>query len=195
MCANGLKNRTAKNNNQDPFLVLLANRNTPFRHWIFASSYNMRTHVPSLHSNLSPKEIGPHWIKTKAKKCGISYKSLYDNRSHNPPPLSKGEYARFQLSYKSWKPATVISMAYDRSNSGGIYRRDNRYINCNGESKIPEPEEFILPSNDVSSDVKSNVCIPQTGDPIVKAIESPTKVITPPANPPTVTTALHYPFW
>ena len=74
-------------------------------------------------------------------------KSYYDQGSHSLQPLAEGEYVRFQLADKTEKPATVICKAdemsrsyYIRSNEGGIYRRNRRFINRTGETKPPEPD-------------------------------------------------------
>ena len=181
--------KKAKLDNQDPYLALLAYRATPLDIGYSPAELlygrTIRTPLPILPTQLLPRKIDPSKVKSKLAQGRKMQKSYYDQGSHSLQPLAEGEYVRFQLANKTWKPATVIGKADDmsrsyylRSNEGGIYRRNRRFINRTGETKPPEPD-IVWPHMD--SNPAPNL---QAAPPSPVCVEKKQSSATHPNDPP-----------
>lgn len=132
---------------QDPYLALLALRNTPSGDIGFTPTERMfgrktRTLLPSSVETLSPETSHVQALKKRKAK----QKRQYDKQAKDMPGLHIGQRVRVQEG-KSWVLGTVIDRADIRSyivrtDKGSTFRRNRRHIKATSEGpRHPEGDE------------------------------------------------------
>lgn len=160
--------KKAKEDKEDPYLVLLELRNTPISNGIESPNRlmfnrNVRGVLPDFLEHRRP-ENEP--IRDKLVEKQISQKYFPDKRSRNLPDLSTGETVRIQNKDKTWEPGLVIHKS-DKpracevmKESGTILTRNRKYLNRdqNGNFRVKHPPDYFdeLPHNEETNRENEN---------------------------------------
>ena len=179
--------RKAKLNGQDPFLALLAHRNTPSE--LMGTSPAQRffgrrtkTLLPVTTGLLRPQGIDPESTKERRKISQAKQAHYYNKHAKDLDALEEGDIVRmrpFQLNKKTWDKALVKRKLDDRSYeveaNDTSYRRDR--VDLRRTQEGPSDEEPAAAS--------------ETHDVPLAPAPADTAVITPPVTPvPPATTVL-----
>jgi transposase InsO family protein len=127
----------ALSSQQDPYLAILENRNTPVDG--FASpaqllmSRSLRSTIPTLPQCFKSKVIDAQDFQKNRKRIQRQQKLYYDKQAHSLPTLEKGENVRIR-DKKMWKPATVLRSSSEphsyvvQTPEGRRYRRNRSHL-------------------------------------------------------------------
>ena len=132
--------KKAHDDRQDPYLALLALRNTPIDGQVGSPVQQLmgkrtKTLLPTTEELLQPKIIRPSAVRSAILKRQRRQKYYYDRLSRPLPSLKVGESVIFQNNNNIiWKPATVTSVEQAPRSyvittpEGQMYRRNRRHI-------------------------------------------------------------------
>ena len=160
-----LKKSSASNN--DPYLALLAHRNTPQEGFGTSPAQRLlsrrtKTNLPTSSNLLKPNVAEGTLEKDKLWK--LKQKFYYDRSAKDLPGLQKDDVVRmqpFRLNEKTWKKAKVVKPLGRRSyvveSSGQLYIRNRRHLNRSAEDDSPPTEEWPTPSNHHDSKVEDSL--------------------------------------
>ena len=130
--------KKARDSRQDPYLALLALRNTPIDDNIGSPVQQLmgrrtRTILPTTKRLLQPKTIRPSSVRKSILRQQERQKYYHDRSSKPLPPLSAGEKVMIKEN-KTWKPATVSGKAngprsyFVTTQNGQTYRRNRMHL-------------------------------------------------------------------
>ena len=144
--SNGLAERTVQTINllkkskvggEDPYLALLASRNTPFEGqkspMQLLINRRGRTTLPTATKMFKPRLTSPIKFLDTRKNEQAKQKRYYDRSAHPLSPMKSGDQVRIRQ-HNLWKPAVVLKPADSqrsytvRTDEGGEYRRNRRHL-------------------------------------------------------------------
>ncbi|XP_046585212.1 uncharacterized protein K02A2.6-like [Haliotis rubra] len=128
----------AKERNEDPYLSLLAYRNTPVcalgSPAQLLMSRRLNTNLPCHNEMLQPKVVNPENVRKAITEARMYQKQYYDRTSKVRQPLYPDGKVRVKLG-RDWVPATITKSAdtprsyHLKTMNGVAYRRNRRDIN------------------------------------------------------------------
>ena len=137
---------------KDPYLAILAYRNTPIdcgkspAQLLF--SRQLRSTLPVTAKQLDPSVPSKSALRKKMQTSQTKSKHYYDRSAKPMKPLNPGEGVRIRQG-KLWKPAIVRKKTNDRSyivetQDGGSYRRNRRHLLKSNEKpfQLTDPPDF-----------------------------------------------------
>ena len=130
--------KKARDDKQDPYLALLALRNTPIDDEVGSPVQQLmgrrtRTLLPTTNELLLPKSIQASTVRKAIVQRQQRQKHYYDRLSQPLAQLKVGDNVTFQCS-NAWKPATISGVAHTPRSymvttpEGQTYRRNRRHI-------------------------------------------------------------------
>ena len=140
---------------EDPFLALLAWRNTPSEQLGTSPSQIMfgrrtRTHQPTTTELLkSPNDVVAHNALVNAKAKQTAY---YNRGARERPPQAVGDTVRTRWNDdESWRKATVVEVlphwSYNvKFADGTVLRRTSKHIRSSREAPLIIRDETVIPS-------------------------------------------------
>ena len=127
----------ARESGNDPYLAILASRNTPTEAMDSSPAQRLlgrrtRTLLPTTNRLLMPTRIDPQKVTRQIKHSQERQSYYYDRNARDLEPLEEGDVVRikpFTMNKKTWDKATVSRRLDDRSytvdaDNGGTYRRN-----------------------------------------------------------------------
>ena len=185
----------AKEDAKDPYLALLAYRNTP-RNAVLGSpvqrlmSRRTRNRLPVQNGLLEPRVIPTHVVTQALNEVRNNSKEYYDVHAKPLEKLEQGDTIRYRQG-KSWLPAKLVSesgkpRSYNvMTPSGQIVTRNRRHLLRTNEQDsfrlLPEENDDINIPSDVSNvtNQELNVNVPIQSDVNVpNQVPSPTRAVT-----------------
>ena len=184
--------RKAKESECDPYLAILAVRNTPTEGMDSSPAQRLlgrrtKTQLPTTAELLKPQGVNTDDVKTRIKTRQQRQAHYYDRKARDLPPLEEGDVVRmrpFALNGKTWEKASVSKRLDERSyeveTEDATYRRnrvDLRKIQGANQEEITKHQ--VNPRNDIPE--------PQTArHPSLKPPVQPqeTHALQPPILPP-----------
>ena len=168
----------------DPWLALLAVRNTPTEAMQTSPAQLLfsrrgKTLLPSTDQLLQPHI--PADIEHRQKTAKAKQATAYNQTAKDLKELSQGQTVRMQpIKGKEWKKAVVSRVWPHRSyevtaGDGSVYRRNRRHLRCSNEEP---PVSTGIPKDDNDSEQEGTTAVP--------TLPTPTAV---PERVPPVTTA------
>jgi len=151
----------------DPYLALLAHRNTPQEGFSTSPAKRLlsrrtKTNLPTSSNLLKPSVAENTLEKDKLKK--LKQKFYYDRSANDLQDLQKDDVVRmqlFRLNEKTWRKAKVLKPLGRRSyvveSNGQLYIRNRRHQKHSAEADSVLAEEWTTPSNYHDSKVKDHL--------------------------------------
>ena len=148
----------AKASHSDPYLSILAYRNTPTNGMTSSPvqrlmSRRTRTVLPSTVKLLKP-EVPKAANELKAAKNRQAF--YYNKNAKDLQPLKPGEIVRMKPTtgqQKVWRKAVVVQATSEprsykvRTADGAVYRRNRRHLTCTAEPAMSTPAEVDIPED------------------------------------------------
>lgn len=150
--------RKAKMDGQDPFLALLAHRNTPSESMGTSPAQRFfgrrtKTQLPVTTGLLRPQGINPESTNERRKISQAKQAHYYNQHAKDLEALEEGDIVRmrpFQLNKKTWDKASVKRRLDDRSyeveSNDTLYRRNR--VDLKRTQEVPIDEETSLETQD-----------------------------------------------
>ncbi len=149
--------RKAKTSGRDPYLALLAHRNTPTEAMGSSPAQRMlgrrtKTLLPTTAELLRPQTTNIESTKERKKIAQAKQAHYYNRHAKDLEALEEGDIVRmrpFQLGRKTWDKAMVKQRLDERSyevetESGSTYRRNR--VDLNRTAEQPDGEQSTTPS-------------------------------------------------
>ena len=182
----------------DPWLALLAVRNTPTEAMQASPAQLLfsraKTLLPSTDQLLQPHILAD--IEHRQKTAKAKQATAYNQTAKDLKELSKGQTVRMQpIKGKEWKKAVVSRVLLHRSyevtaGDGSVYRRNRRHLRCSNEEP---PVSTGIPKDDNDSEQELTTAVPTLPTPTAVPERVP-PVTTPAAVAPARVTSHETPF-
>ena len=154
--------KKARDDKQDPYLALLALRNTPINDQIGSPSQQLmgrrtRTLLPTAKQLLTPKTICTSAVRRSIVDRQKRQKYYHDFSSTRLPPFSVGDNVMIKEN-KTWKPATVTGKANGPRSylvttpDGQRYRRNRAHLRHSPAHSYQDDEDDYPQPNRRDSD-------------------------------------------
>ena len=147
--------RKTATSKSDPYLVLLAHRNTPQEGFGTSPAQRLlsrrrKSNLPTSSNLLKPNVAKGTLEKDKLRK--LKQKFYYERSAEDLPDLQNDDVVQMQpfgLNEKTWKKAKVVKPLGKRSyvveSSGQLYIRNRRHLKHSGQADSPLTEEWPTP--------------------------------------------------
>lgn len=151
--------RKAMESGNDPYLAILAVRNTPTEYMDSSPAQRLmgrrtKTGLPMTAALLKPQQVNAEGVKKQIMTRQQTQAHYYNKKARDLPPLSEGDVVRmrpFTLNKKTWQQATVSKRLDERSyeveTEDATYRRnrvDLRKTHEEATCKTPDRKEASL---------------------------------------------------
>jgi predicted Fe-S protein YdhL (DUF1289 family) len=158
--------RKAKESGNDPYLAILAMRNTPTEGMDHSPAQRLlgrccKTLLPTTATLLRPQNVPMDMVKKQMKDKQQKQTQYYNAGAKDLSPLEEGDTVRmrpFKLGLKTWDRATVSKRLDERSymveTETGTYRRNR--ADLNKTATVKEPQIKIDLSNEVPTDPQND---------------------------------------